>query len=141
MSKSSTKAHEQDTQEIRPTDWIPFLAGFTREHRGAHARLNIVGPDTEVGYRVETDNRLFDGVSSDIKDRESTIWIAFGSTTENHLTHGVHNARLLRVLPQSESHGTVLEVESNDGQKTILELTRVASYALPPGADAARKMQ
>jgi hypothetical protein len=132
MSKSNTIAHHQDTQEIRRTDWIPFLAEFTRENRGAHARLDVIGPDTETGYQVETENRPFDGVSADIKDQESIVWIAFGSTAEDHLTHGVHNARVLRVLSPTESRGAVFAVESTDGRKTILELTHTASYSLPP---------
>jgi len=40
-----------------------FLADFTRNNRGAHARLEVLGLD--VGYQVETDNRPFDGIAAD----------------------------------------------------------------------------
>ncbi len=132
MSKSSTVANLPNTQEVPLDQWIPFLAAFTRENRGAHARLEIVGADTEVGYQVQTEGRLFDGVSADIKDRERAVWIAFGSTPADHLTHGVQSAKVIRTLPPSETRGAVLEVEAADGTKTILDLTKPEEYALPP---------
>lgn len=101
-------------------------------NRGAHARLEIVAPDAEVGYQVETEDRPFDGVSADIKDREHTVWIAFGSRREDHLTHGVEKAKVIRALPANERGGVVLEVEAADGTNTILELTSPEAYALPP---------
>ena len=133
MTKSSILAQEPAAEEIHPDRWIPFLAQFTKENRGAHARLEIISPNTEIGYQVETENRPFDGVSSDIKDREREIWIAFGSTREDHLTHGVPNATRLRVLPQGPNGGVILEVEQADGTKNLLDLTSPESYELPPG--------
>jgi Family of unknown function (DUF5335) len=128
-----TTASQQDTLEIREDQWIPFMAEFTRENRGAHARLSIVGADTDVGCQVETEGRSFDGVAADVRGRERTVWISFGSTAADHMTHGVHNAVAFRVLRPTESRGFVLEVEASDGEKTILELTLPADYALAPG--------
>lgn len=131
MSKSSTLANRRDTREIQPDEWMAFLNRFTRENRGAHARLEIVGRDADIGYQVETEDRPFDGVSADTKDRERSVWVTFGSTDREHLTHGIHDASAIRVLPATETEGAVLEVESADGTKTILELTRPETYALP----------
>ncbi len=131
MSKSSTLANQINTREIHIDEWILFLAAFTKENRGAHGRLEVVGPDTDAGYEVRTEDWPFDGVAADVKDRERTVWIAFGSTPENHLTHGVHNATIIRVVPATEEAGPVLEVEAADGTKTILELTKPEDYALP----------
>lgn len=80
---------QADTQEIELDRWIPFLAEFTREYRGAHGRLEVFGAD--AGYQVETDNRPFDGIPADIKDRENAVWINFESTPADHLTHGIRN--------------------------------------------------
>jgi Family of unknown function (DUF5335) len=132
MSKSGTFIDQTDTREIQFDQWIPFLAAFTKENRGAHGRLEVVGADTDIGYRVQTENHPFDGAAADIKDRERTVWIAFGSTPENHLTHGIHNATAIRVVPAMGEAGPVLEVEAADGTRTILELTRPEDYALPP---------
>jgi hypothetical protein len=132
MSKSSTLSPQRTSQEI-PTDrWIPFLAEFTRENRGAHARLEIVGSDTDIGYGVETEDRPFEGVSADIRNGERTVWVAFGSKTENHMTHGIRRATAIRVLPPAESTGAVLEIEGSDGTKTILELSHPEQFALAP---------
>ncbi len=132
MSKPSSLANRRETKEIPLDRWIPFLTDFTRENRGAHARLEIVGADTDVGYQVETDHRPFDGVSADVKDNERTVWIHFGSTPDDHIAHGVHEAAAIRTLPPTGKTGAVLEVEAADGTKTILELTLPEEYALPP---------
>jgi hypothetical protein len=131
MSKSSILANRQNTQEIPSDRWIPFLAEFTKEYRGAHARLEIVGVDSEIGYQVQTENRPFDGISADIKDRERAIWIAFAAPAGENLTHGIHDAAAIRMLPPTGDTGPVLEVESPDGTKSILELTTPEPYALP----------
>jgi len=123
-------APRRQTQEVSREQWIPFLAEFTRENRGAHARLTIVGAAADVGAQVETENRPFEGVSADVKDRERTVWITFGTSAEDHMTHGVHRATAIRALPPAGGSGPVLEVESADGAKTLLELV-AEPYSLP----------
>jgi hypothetical protein len=130
MNQSITISR-QDTKEIPLDQWIPFLAELTRENRGAHARLEIVGLD--AGYQVETEDRPFDGISADVKDRERTVWIAFGSTAADHLTHGIHNAVAIRLGPKSERIWALLDVEAQDGTRTLLELSDPLAFALPPG--------
>src|SRR5262249_1309611 len=119
------------TQDIRTDQWMTFLTEFTRENRGAHARLEVIG--TDVGYQVETDDRPFDGISADIKDDEHAVWITFGSTTADHLTHGIQNVTAIRVRPPLGQSGAALEVVAQDGTRTVLELSRPEAYALPPG--------
>ena len=118
MSKSNTLSKQSNVQEIHQDQWIPFFAEFTRENRGAHARLEIIGAGSDVGFQAETENRPFDGVSADIKDGERTVWITFGSTIADHLSHGIHAAVTIRMLPLTEHTGAVSEIESADGTKT-----------------------
>jgi hypothetical protein len=132
MSQSSTVFEQMNAEEITLDRWIPFLAEFTQENRGAHARLELIGED--VASRVETENRPFDGVSADVKDRERTVWIAFGSIDADHFTHGVHNAIAIRVIPPREHMGAVLAVDSGDGTRTLLQLGLPGEFALPPGS-------
>jgi hypothetical protein len=115
-------APNRKTQDVARDRWTPFLAEFTRENRGAHARLTIIGADTEIGAQVETQNRPLDGVSADLKDGEHTVWISFGSRARDHTTHGIPRATTIRTLAAVEGGGAVLEVESADGTKTLLEL-------------------
>jgi Family of unknown function (DUF5335) len=118
------------TQKIEPEQWMQFLAKFTRDYRGAHGRLEVLGG--EVRYQVETENKPFDGVSADLKDGERSVWIIFGATPSDHLSHGIHGASVIRVIPPSNARGPVLEVDAKDGSMTILELSRPEEYALPP---------
>jgi hypothetical protein len=115
---------------IPKEQWITFLADFTRRNRGAHARIEVLGG--EVVYQVQAEDKPFDGVSADVKDGEHTIWLSFGATPSDHLSHGVHGAVVLYTLPASVNSGEVFAVGANDGSKTVLYLSRPEDFALPP---------
>jgi hypothetical protein len=131
MSDSSTTLRQLKTQDIEREQWIRFLADFTKQNRGAHAILEILGID-EIKHGVETEDRHFSGVSVDAKDGESTVWITLGDVPDRHLTHGIYNVTVIREIPPTEKQGAVLEVETADGTRTILQLTRPEAFALPP---------
>jgi hypothetical protein len=130
MSNTATTIGNTLMLTVPKGEWIVFLADFTRRNRGAHGRLEVLGG--EIGYQVETEDRPFDGLAADVKDRENTVWISFGSTPADHLTHGVHGAVALYTLPASMSSGEVFAVEVADGSKTVLYLSRPEDFALPP---------
>jgi hypothetical protein len=136
MKEQTMKSPEQAsrpgaTQEIDKDQWSAFLAEFTRENRGAHTRLEVLGPD--VGYQVETENRPFDGISADIKDAECAVWITFGSKVEDHMTHGIQNVTAIRVRRPVGELGAAVEVVAQDGTTTLLELSRPEAYAISAG--------
>jgi hypothetical protein len=116
--------------EVARDQWIPFCAEFTRENRGAHAVLEVLGGD--VGCQVETEDRPFDGVTADVKDWEDTVWITFGDTPEYHLAHSASNVTAIHVRPPTGLFGAALLIESQDGSKRLLELSLPEEYALPP---------
>jgi hypothetical protein len=124
------KAIELQDISVGRDQWIPFFAEFTREHRGAHARVEVLGPG--VGYGVETENRPFDGLSADVKDGEDAIWITFGSTPDDHFTHGIQDVTTVWVRPPVGLSGAAVLIEARDGTKTLLELSLPEEYALPP---------
>lgn len=131
MTDSTTVPPGLVTREIAPEEWGAFLAVFTRENRGAHARLEVLGED--AGSLVETEGRPFDGVSADYKDGERSVWISFASTPGDHFTHGVHRVKRIYVRPPLGRLGSVLEIEGHDRTKTLLQLSWPEEYALPPG--------
>ena len=136
--KSSVRqnsASPTGAQEIKKDEWITFLAEFTRENRGAHARLEILGSDSS--YQVPTEDRPFDGISSDVKDGERGVWIAFGSTSDDHLTHGIQGVTAIRLRSAAGAEGPALEVEARDGSRAVLELSSPEAYALPPAGKGA----
>ena len=120
---------QEDAQTISEEHRIPMVGSIYPENRGAHARLEVIGID-EIGYAVETEDRPFDGVSADTKDRERIVWFAFGAP--DHLTHGVQSVTAVRVLAPTGQRGAVLEVEAKDGSRTVLTLTRPEEFELPP---------
>jgi hypothetical protein len=133
-------AAQPATRKIQPQQWIQFLDDFTRDNRGAHARLEVLGAD-DIGRVVETEGRPLYGIAADTKDGENTVWIIFGATAEDHLTHGIRNAMAIWLRPPSGPAGAVFEVEAKDGTKTLLELGRPEEYALPPGTPEDRRLQ
>ena len=127
MAKPSM-VQRQGRRDIPANEWIPFLANFTRENRGAHAVLEVLGEG--VGRQVATEDRPFDGISADTKDGERIVWIEFSSTADDLFTHGVHGATAIRVRSAADS-GAAIEVDARDGTTTLLILSRPEEYALP----------
>src|ERR1700730_13341191 len=99
MAKSTTVVSQGPTPDIalNRDRWIPFLAEFTRENRGAHARVDVLGPN--VGYQVETEDRPFDGTRAYIKDGEEEVWVPYVSTLDDRLTHGIQIVAAIWVRP------------------------------------------
>ena len=122
---------------VERTEWNVSLAQFTRDNRGAHARLEVLGPGLE--HNVETEDRPFDGIAADIKDGEDNVWITFGDTPENHFTHGIDNVTAIRVRPRVGLFGAAVLIESRDSGKTLLELSLPEEFALPPASGERRR--
>ena len=140
MDKGKTITEPRRTLDIETDRWISFLGEFTRENRGAHARLEVIGPNTDIGYQVETEDRPFDGISADVKKKgETAVLITFESTPENHITHGVQNVTAIRLLSPAAGKGAVLEIEARDGTKTVLELSLPGEFELQGGEREARR--
>jgi hypothetical protein len=124
-----TQSSQAGTQKITEDQWIPFLAEFTRENRGGHARLEVLGTDSEH-YVIE--DRPFEGISSDTKDGEHAVWIDLGSTRDDHVTHGVQKVTAILARLPAPPSGAALEIISSDGTRTLVQLSLPGEYALPP---------
>lgn len=109
--------------------WTNFLDEFTRENRGAHARLEVLG--RELGHFVEVEDRPFDGIAADAKDGEDAVWIYFGSAPDDRLAHGIEKVTSIRVRTPTNG-GPTLEIQSADGVRTLVQLTPPDEFALPP---------
>ncbi len=113
-----------ETREIPQSEWAGFFAEFTRENRGAHATVEIMGRD--IGDQIQVSDQALDGVAADDKDGESRIWITFAGSGNDHLSHSVEDPVAVRV------HGTTLEIEDRDGVRTMLQLSGEGAYRLGP---------
>ena len=119
-------------EEISRDKWNAALAAITRDYRGAHSRLEVISLD--LGSQVETEDRPFFGIAADLKDAECVIWIHF-----DNFDHGVYSPNTIRVLPRIGEAGPIIEIEDEDGVKTILTLRPAEEYQLPPGKRGGRK--
>ena len=126
----STEVNEGRTEQVARDRWIPFLDEFTRENRGAHAKLQVLGID--AARYLELEDRPFDGIDADVKDGEDAVWIHFGSGVDDHITHGIERVTAIRARPATGGSGATVEIESADSIRTLLELSLPADYALPP---------
>lgn len=123
VMKTRTSHATIDFPAINRDRWTTLLADFTRNNRGTHARLEMIGP--EIGSKVEAKDCVFDGISADNKDGEDTVWISVDSSASEHLTHGVSGATEIRLRDATGNRGAAVLVEGRDGNKALLELTRV----------------
>lgn len=134
MTQQTALPQSAATQDIPQSDWAMFCAEFTRENRGAHAQLEVFGGD--IGRFVELEDRPFDGMATDTKDGENAVWMMFGATPENRLTHGIQHATAIRHSPPAGSRGAAVEIDAQDGTRTLLQLSWPLEYALPPAGGA-----
>jgi len=119
-------------KDVQPDQWTPILSTVTRDFRGAHAQLEVLGSD--IKYLKPTENRPFEGISADIKDGERVVWISFGGGGPNNpYTHSIHGVTAIHILTPDSSAGSAIEIEAGDGTKTILTLSAPGSFSLPPG--------
>jgi len=119
-------------EEISRDCWNTVLGAITRNYRGAHARLEIVGLD--VGDQIAIDNRPFEGIAADTKRREDVVWIHF-----SNIEHSVHGVSAIRMIAHIGQGGPVIEIEDRDGVKTILTLSKPEAHELPPAEGHGRK--
>lgn len=105
------------TREVPFEEWPEFFREFGRRHEDWLATLRVLGPS--LGDQVEARELPLTGI---VGDRESgSISMHFGRLSEGALEHPIE--RPLRVWVELEDNGAerALEIESANGDKTILE--------------------
>jgi hypothetical protein len=107
------------TMEIPKSEWLDFLDVFSRQHEGWLATLEIVTP--EIGDQIEAQQYSFNGVSFDPKGtNRDSIDIELGVDPDRHVNHLVSRpAKVTLILGDTGAHEG-LNIESEDGTKTIL---------------------
>lgn len=131
VSKPDVLNIHPNSEKVERDRWIPFLAVFTQENRGAHGRLDIAGSD-DIPYIVELEDRPFFGVAADVKDGEDAVWLTFGATPDDRVTHGVQQVTGIWAAPATADAGAALEIRAQDKTRTLLQLTRPEDFAIPP---------
>jgi hypothetical protein len=107
------------TQEIPRDKWKSFLDGFSRQHEGWLATLEVLA--TDIGAQQEARDLPLGGITA--TSRESapeTIAISLGQTPEDHVTHTITEPTRVWLEQNSEGANAAQEIESADEVKTLL---------------------
>jgi hypothetical protein len=105
---------------IRPIareSWAAELDSFSRQHEGWLVSIRTRMPDGAVA--VDAHDLPLQGVS-EMEPGTNDIAIAVGDT-DNHLTHGVHDAIALRIDLTTDQADRALVIDAKDGSRTSVE--------------------
>jgi Family of unknown function (DUF5335) len=117
-------------REIPRDEWIEFFDGFSRQHEGWLAAVEVFG--TDIGAQVEARELPFTGITADLKDGEDMVSIILGEEAEDHVTHTISRPTHVRLEQTAEGANAALQIESADGTTTLL---RFRSAVLPEMVD------
>jgi hypothetical protein len=112
--------------EIQQEQWQAYLDGFSKRNRGRMVDLQVL--NDELGAQKEAETLSFEGITFDTKGSlASSMEIMLGGTgsaDNRNLTHTLTEVR--RIVPKTALDGRddALEIEAEDGTKTILIFNR-----------------
>jgi hypothetical protein len=113
------------TRTIPSDEWSQFLDAFTHQQRSRTVTVRVSDP--ELGYQVEMTRVPFLGVSADLQAGGGPrIEVMVGTTEYDHTTHSVAKPTAVRLLEDDEGEAEVLELEGEDGSKTLVMLKPTA---------------
>jgi hypothetical protein len=115
------------TQEIPRTEWNNFFDGFSRQHEGWLATLEVFAP--EIGAQEQAHELPFEGISIASADESpNEIAINLGKPSEDHITHTITKPEHVWLEQTPGGANAALEIESENQTKTLLRFRS----AMPP---------
>ena len=111
------------------TEWYRFFRDFSRRHEDWLVTVRIVSPT--LGAQVESSDLPLEGIVADHAGH-GPISIHMGRTPEHHVEHEVPYPKQVWVELSADGAEEALEIESNDGTKTIVQFR---SSPLPQEVD------
>ena len=124
------------TRDIPREQWIRFFDDFSKNHEGWIVTLEVLGAD--IGDQEEANNLPLVGISADVKARENRVEIIVGGRPDVDLTRFIERPKHVWVKEPRLPGDEAMEIESEDGIKTILNFHRIrpeeTERQLPAGA-------
>ena len=124
------------TREIPREQWIRFFDDFSKNHEGWVVTLEVVSSD--LGDQEEANGLPLVGISADVKARENRVEIILGGRPDADVTRLINTPKRVWVKEPNIPGDEAIEVESEDGIKTILNFhhiqPEVAERQLTAGA-------
>lgn len=118
-----------DDVEVEPRKWMSFLDGFSRQHEGWLASIEVSLPS---GKLTEVVDRGLRGVSIDHSDGKRRLYVAVGDAPDECLTHVVDTPTQIRFKRTRTGAHRGLDIVSADGSTTRV---RFRSAMLPEMLD------
>jgi hypothetical protein len=107
------------TKEIPRDEWTTFLDGWSQQHEGWLATLEILG--TDIGAQQQVRDLPLEGITFSSRDSvPETIAISFGKSPEDHVTHTITKPTRMWLEQTSQGANAALEIESADDVKTLI---------------------
>ncbi|HEY9434717.1 MAG TPA: DUF5335 family protein [Blastocatellia bacterium] len=124
------------TRDIPREQWIRFFDDFSKNHEGWIVTMEVLGAD--IGDQEEANNLPLVGISADVKARENRVEIIVGGRPDVDLTRFIERPKHVWVKEPRLPGDEAMEIESEDGIKTILNFHRIrpeeTERQLPAGA-------
>jgi hypothetical protein len=124
-----------DTEEVARERWMSFFDDFSAEHDGWVVSVETLGPD--LGAQQEVQGLPLVGITAEVKGEASRIEISMGDRPDAHVTRIIESPKhVWQKQAETEGHEAI-EIESDDGTKTLLRFEHVeqAERMLPAHAE------
>jgi Family of unknown function (DUF5335) len=99
-------------------EWRSFFRGFSERHEDCLVTVRVLSP--ALGSQIAARDLPLEGIVSG-PAVGSPIAISLGRAPERHVEHVVEEPKRVWVELSEEGAEAALEIESNDGAKTILQ--------------------
>ncbi len=119
-AKMVTEQGKNITIEIPKDKWSEFLNDFTKRRFGWGTKVEVL--DKSVGDQILSEGLVLNGVTYEDKSGNVKIEISLGENVEKHQTHTISNPVKIAYLSENDSHSGVLEIEEENGTKTLIGL-------------------
>ena len=118
------------TREIKREEWTDFFDEFSRRHEGWLVTIELLDP--KLGDQIEVENQALRGIVAERRRDPEVIEIFTENREKQSTTHVVEKPARVWIEESAEGAEAALEIESQDGPKTLLQFR---SAALPETVD------
>jgi hypothetical protein len=114
--------------EIKEEEWADFFDTLGKRRYEWTTKIEVLGK--EMGDQVLTDGLPLNGITVETKGDFTSIDISVGENTESHQTHNIKNPSRVAFLAAADNHGDVIDIEEEDGTKTLITLIEPMSILI-----------
>ena len=104
--------------EIKKENWADFFDTLSKRRYEWKTKIEVLAG--EMGDQVLTEGLPLNGITVETKGDRTAIDVSVGENTESHQTHNIKNPTRIAFLAASEGHSDVIDIEEEDGTKTLI---------------------